>query len=117
MTRYFIFAVISNDGRIETDCIDCGCLDFRSYLYEHIGDEFEIVEIENDELCEVYDIYDDDNVLLETYCIAKGNEILNRCDAWIYNGAELMTEWALNHGYKVLSQELTANGDMVIWVA
>lgn len=48
--------------------------------------------------------------------VVKGNEILNRCDAWIYNGAELMTEWALNHGYRVLSQELTANGDMVIWV-
>lgn len=49
--------------------------------------------------------------------VVKGNDILNRCDAWIYNGTELMTEWALNNGYRVLSQEITANGDMVIWVA
>ena len=42
--------------------------------------------------------------------------IMNRCDAWEDGGMDRMMAEARDAGLAVLGNEITMNGDMVIWV-
>lgn len=51
--------------------------------------------------------------------VVKNDEIgtiLNRCDAWEADADLKMEAWARKEGYTILKAEITAMGDMVIWV-
>lgn len=44
------------------------------------------------------------------------NRILYRIDAWAHNAYENAIETIKTLGYKYAKEEITFNGDMVIWV-
>ena len=51
------------------------------------------------------------------YVVNKAtNEILFKIDAWVGGADGIASEWAFNHGYTCIGDEITMMGDMVIWV-
>ena len=49
--------------------------------------------------------------------LKETGRILNRFEAWATNSVETACRWAVENGYKLLGDEITLMGDMVIWVA
>lgn len=44
------------------------------------------------------------------------NKIINRCDAWELNGEARMRMEAHEQGWVPMESEITASGNMIIWV-
>lgn len=44
-------------------------------------------------------------------------KILHRCDAWENGAYEKMRNWITENGFVIVDEDITAMGDMVMWVA
>ena len=43
-------------------------------------------------------------------------EILNECDAWEEDSVRKMKVWCRDCQYRILKQEVTFSGNMILWV-
>lgn len=48
--------------------------------------------------------------------LRKDGKVLNRCDAWEQGGEDRMRKWITEKGWILTDVEITAMGNMVLWV-
>ena len=51
------------------------------------------------------------------YVVSKNSKMVHfKIDAWESNCIEKACQWAVNHGWSIVEDEITEMGSMILWV-